>query len=132
MSDQLQAENRSARRDRLHHCFPYLWFSLFVFCGGYTKWASLDAMGRHSYDGCPRPGCLIPAVPAALTRFVVARFLVTCSPVKSSAKPDVLQMLVSIVLAALATVYVLSREGSKPLCCFLLAAPVVGALWPVG
>ncbi len=130
MSDQLQAENRSALAGIASTiAFPYLWFSLFVFLwwlyniGFFGRnWVGILMMGLLGLV------CLIPAVPLALTRFVVRPLFSNVLAREIISQAGCVTGLVSIVLAAFATVFVLSRGGFETALLLLVAAPVVGAL----
>ncbi len=130
MNDPLQSENRSAMAGIASTItFPYLWFSLFVF----LWWLyNIGFFGRN-WGGILMMVvlgllCVIPAVPAALTRFVVRPLFSNLLAREIVSHAGCVTGLISIVLAGFATIYVLSRGGFETALLLLLTAPVVGAL----
>jgi hypothetical protein len=130
MSDQLHTENRSALVGIASTIvFPYLWFSLFVL----LWWLYNIGFFGRDWGGILMMVilglvCLIPAVPLALTRFVVRPVFSNLLAHEIISHAGCVTGLVSIILAGFVTVYILSRGGFETALLLLLAAPVVGAL----
>ncbi|HQE91269.1 MAG TPA: hypothetical protein PLH19_00150 [Anaerolineae bacterium] len=130
MNDPLQSENRSALAGIASTItFPYLWFSLFVglwwlyrigFFG--RDWGSILMLVVLGLV------CLIPAVPLALTRFVLRPLFSNLLAREVISHAGCVTGLVSIVLAGFAAIYGLSRGAFETTLLFLLAVPVVGVL----
>ncbi len=126
----LQSENRSALAGIASTItFPYLWFSLFV---GLWWLYQIGFFGRD-WGGILMLVvlglvCLIPAVPAALTRFVVRPLFSNLLAREVISQGGCVTGLVSIVLAGFAAIYGLSRGAFETTLLPLIAAPVVGAL----
>jgi len=130
MNDPLQSENRSALAGIASTItFPYLWFSLFV---GLWWLYQIGFFGRD-WGGILMMAvlgliCLIPAVPAALTRFVVRPVFSNLLAREIISHAGCVTGVVSITLAGFAAIYLLSRGEFEPTLLLLFAAPVVGAL----
>ncbi len=130
MSEHLQSENRSTLAGIASALtFPYLWLGLFVL----LAWLYNVGFFGRDIGSVIVPGllCLVfllPAVPLALTRYIVRPLFSNLLGREIIAAPGCITGLVSVVLAALATIYFLSRGIFDVAGMLLLAAPVVGAL----
>ena len=134
MNDSLHNENRAALAGLASTItFPYLWFSLFVFLGAlYNVGFFGRDIGGIIVMALVGLLCVIPAVPLALTRFVVRPLFNNLLGRELISHTGCITGLISIVLAGFVTVYVLSRGGFTTAALLLLAAPVVGALLAAG
>ncbi|MBN2003164.1 MAG: hypothetical protein JXA21_07380 [Anaerolineae bacterium] len=130
MNESLQSENRGALAGIASTItFPYLWFSLFVLLWWLYK---IGFFGRD-WGGILMLVilglvCLIPAVPLALTRWVVRPLFSNLLAREVIGQGGCVTGLVSIVLAGFAAIYLLSRGAFETTLLLLIAAPVVGGL----
>lgn len=131
MADQqLQNENRTALAGIASTvAFPYLWLSLFVLLG----WLYNIGFFGHELGSLIVPALLClalltPAIPAALTRFVVRPMFSNLLGHEIVSHSGCITGLVSVVIAGFATLYFLSRGSFQTAGLLLLGAPVVGAL----
>lgn len=130
MNDQLQAENRNALVGvAAVITFPYLWLSLFAFLAwlyhiGFfgRDWGSIIVLGLLGIV------FLIPAVPMALTKFIVKPLFSNLLGREIITMPGCITGLVSVVGASFVAIYFLSRGGFGTAGLLLLAMPVVGLL----
>lgn len=130
MGDQLQSENRNMLAAiAAGISFPYVWLGLFVF----LYW--LYRIGFFGYDlgSIILPaliclGLLSPAVPAALTRFVIKPLFSNLLGREVISAPGCISGLVTAVIAGFVSLYLLSRGSFQTAGLFLLLGPLVGAI----
>jgi hypothetical protein len=130
MSDQLHSENRKTLVSIASlMAFPYLWLGLFILLGWLYRVGFFGrGIGGFLLLGLLGLMALIPAVPFALTRFVVRPILSNLLGREVITAPGCITGLISVVFAGLAAIYFLSRGTFDTAGMLLLIAPVVGMM----
>jgi hypothetical protein len=130
MSDQLRSENRGTLVGIASLiAFPYLWLGLFVFLAWLYHIGFFGrGLGSIIILGLLGLLSLIPAVPLALTKFLVRPLFSNLLGREVITVPGCVTGLVSVVSAGFAAIYFLSRGTFGTAGLLLLAAPLIGGL----
>lgn len=130
MSEQLQSENRSTLVGiAALMAFPYIWLGLFVLLYWlyYIGFFGRD-LGSLIMLGVLGLLFLIPAIPFALTRFLVRPLFSNLLGREVITTPGCITGLVCVASAGVAAIYFLSRGVFETVGLLLLLAPVVGSV----
>ena len=130
MSEQLQAENRNTLVGvAVLITFPYLWLGLFaVLAWLYHVGFFGRGWGSYIVPGLLCLVFLVPAIPWALTKLLVRPLFTNLLGREIITESGCMVGLVSVVIAGLVAIYLLSRGAFKTVGLLFLSAPFVGGV----